>query len=168
MRVVVVCSCGRRLHRHQARQQRQRQTRAPAPAPFISPTVLLKTGDDAWPQITLITLTGGSGGCQKLAEELMAVVIRLVRSLGRRGTMQLTGSVLAAVGLSDLSTDDTTRLVLAVESPSRVDAKVVQHLATMLAHAKRLEDAFGPCQVFETVSAQHRLLHQLLKGGCPE
>ena len=155
----------RRLHRRQAREQRQRQTRAPAPAPLISPTVLLKTGDDAWPQITLIALTGG---CEKLAEELMAVVPRLVHALGRRDSMHLTGSILAAVGLSDLTTDEYARLAQAADSPSQVDAQIVQHLATMLARAKRLEDTLGPCQVFETVSAQHRLLHHLLKGGCPE
>jgi tetratricopeptide (TPR) repeat protein len=150
-----------RTHR---RQTQRPQTRTPALPPLISPTVLLRNGDDAWPQITLITL---SGGCGKLAEELMAVVTRLVRSLGRRDAMRLAGSVLAAAGLSGLDAEKYTRLAHAVESPRRVDAQVVQNLAAMLAHAKRLEDKLGPCQVFETVVAQHRLLHRLMEGGCP-
>lgn len=132
---------------------------------FISPTVLPRTGDDAWPQITLIALTGG---CEKLAEELMAVVTRLVHALGRRDSMQLSGSVLVTAGLLDLNSDEHSRVAHAVDSPSLVDAQVVQNLATMLNHAQRLEDTLGPCQLFETVVAQHRLLHQLLTGGCPE
>jgi len=131
---------------------------------LISPVVLLRTGDDAWPRITVVTLRGG---CGKLAEELMAVVTRIVRALGRRDAIYLAGSVLAAAGLVDLNLDEYARLAQAVQTPSRVDAQVVRNLAAMLGHCQRLEDKLGPCQVFEMVTAQHRLLH-LLKGGCPE
>jgi hypothetical protein len=126
--------------------------------------VLLRNSDEAWPQTTLVNL---SGGCGKLAEELMQVVARLVRSLGRRDATRLAGSVLAAAGLPGLDTEEYARLAQAVESPRRVDAQVVQNLAAMLAYCKRLEDKLGPCQVFDTVVAQHRLLHRLLDKDCP-
>ena len=151
------------LHRAHRRHAQRRQTRAPALPPLLSPTVLLKNGDDAWPRITVVTLRGG---CGKLAEELMAVVSRIVRSLGRRDAIYLAGSVLAAAGLTDLNLDEYSRLAQAVQTPSRVDAQVVRNLATMLAHSQRLEDKLGPCQVFEMVVTQHRLLH-LLEAGCP-
>jgi tetratricopeptide (TPR) repeat protein/transcriptional regulator with XRE-family HTH domain len=155
----------RRAHRRHAQgQQARAQTPALSawPAP-ISPVVLLRNGDGAWPQITVVTL---NGGCGKLAEELMTVVSRIVRSLGRRDAIYLSGAVLAAAGITDLNGDEYTRLAQAVQTPSRVDAQVVRNLATILAHCKRLEDTLGPCQVFEMVVAQHRLLH-LLKDDCP-
>ena len=43
----------------------------------------------------------------------------------------------------------------------------MQNLAAMLAYCKRLEDKLGPCQVFDTVVAQHRLVHRLLDNDCP-
>ena len=154
-----------RTHCRQAQAQRARAQALPAwPAP-ISPAVLLYSGDEVWPQTTLVSL---GGGCGKVAEELMAVVTRLVRLLGRRDAMQVAGSVLAAAGLGGLDPDEYTRLALAVQTPSRVDAQVVQNLAAMLAYCKRLEDKLGPCQVLDTVIAQHRLVHRLLAGGGPE
>lgn len=157
-----------RAYRARRRHAQRQQTRTAKPVlptwrELISPVVLLRTGEDAWPRITVVTL---SGGCGKLAEELMAVVTRIVRALGRRDAIYLAGSVLAAAGVVDLNADEYTRLAQAVGSPHRVDAQVVQNLAAMLAHSKRLEDKLGPCQVFEMVVAQHRLLH-LLEGGCP-
>ncbi len=98
----------------------------------------------------------------------MAVVTRLGRSLGRHDAMHLAGSVLAAAGLGGLDADEYTRLAQAVDSPHRVDAQVVQNLATTLAYCQRLEDKLGPCQVLDTVIAQHRLIHRLLAGGCPD
>lgn len=49
---------------------------------------------DAWPDMTLV------GG--ELAEELMAVITKLIRSMGRRKAMHVAGCALAAVGLSGL------------------------------------------------------------------
>jgi hypothetical protein len=67
-----------------------------------------------------------------------------------------------------LDPDKATRLVLAVEVPRRVDAHVITNVATMLAYCKRLEDSLGPREVLDTVMAQHRLVHRLLVGDCPE
>jgi hypothetical protein len=126
------------------------------------PATVWRIVDDVWSQTTLVTI---SGGCGKLAQELMQVVTRLVRALGRRDAMQLAGSVLAAAGLSGLDADEFTRLAQAVDSPCRVDAQVVRNLAAMLAHSKRLENKLGPCLVLDTVVAQHRLVHRILDGG---
>jgi DNA-binding XRE family transcriptional regulator len=104
-----------------------------------------------------------------LAEELLEVVKKVVRLVGRRKAMRLAGSVFAAVGLSGLlDTDEYTRLAQAVVSPSRVDAQVVKNVAVTLAICKRQEDKLGPCQVLDTVIAQHGLVRRLLAGDCPE
>ncbi len=98
----------------------------------------------------------------------MAVVTRLVRSLGRRDAMRLAGWVLAAMGLSGLDADEYARVAQAVESPQRVDPQVIQNLAATLAQCKRLEDKLGPCEVLDTVLAQHGLVRRLREGGCPD
>ncbi len=72
------------------------------------------------------------------------------------------------MGLSDLDTDERTRVAQALGSPRRVDARVVNNLATTLAHCKRQEDTLGPCEVLDTVVSQQRIVRHLLKGGCPE
>jgi transcriptional regulator with XRE-family HTH domain len=154
-----------RTHRHQTQARRARAGAVLSWPVFISPAVLLYSGEGAWPQITLASV---DGGCAEVVEELMAVVGRLVRLVGRRGAMQLAGSVLAAAGLCGLDDEEFTRLAQAVDSPQRVDAQVVNNLGAMLAYCKRLEDKLGPCQVADTVTAQHRLVHRLLDGGCPE
>ena len=47
----------------------------------------------------------------ELAEELLQVVTRLVRSLGRRDAMQIVGWVLASVGLSGVDPDEHARVI---------------------------------------------------------
>ncbi len=117
-------------------------------------------GHDGWPGTALVH--------GELAEELMAVVRRLARSMGRRDAMQVAAWVLAAVGLSGLDTDECTRVAQALESPDRVDPQVIRNLATTLAQCKRLEDKLGPCEVIDTIIAQHGLVRRLREGGCPD
>jgi transcriptional regulator with XRE-family HTH domain len=106
---------------------------------------------------------------EALVEELFKVVTRLVQVMGRRKAMRLAGSVLAAVGLSGLlDADECTRIAQAVASPSRIDAQVINNLAVTLTMCKRQEDKLGPCQVWDTVVAQHQLVRRLLAGDCPE
>ena len=116
--------------------------------------------DELWPQKTLVT--------GKLAEELLEVITKLVRSLGRREAIGLAGSILAAMGLSGLDADEYTRVAQAVAVPSRIDAQVVNNLAVTLSVCKRQEDRLGPLQVVDTVVAQHGLVRRLLAGDCPE
>ncbi len=104
----------------------------------------------------------------ELAEELLDVVTRLARSIGRREAIELAGSVFAAVGLAGLDADEYTRVARAVAVPSRIDAQVINNLAVTLAVCKRQEDRLGPLQVVDTVVAQHGLVRRLLAGDCPE
>ncbi len=151
--------------RAQRRQARLADAQAQAAALRAAPvrTVCQRdcvTGHEAWSERTLV-----SG---ELAKELMQMVTRLVRSIGRRDAMQTLGWVLAAVGLSGLDPDEYTRLAQAVASPSRVDAQVVNNLVATLAHSRRQEDKLGPGEVLDTVVAQHGLVHRLLAGGCTD
>ena len=115
---------------------------------------------EAWPEMTRVS--------RELAEELMQVVTRLARSMGRRDAIRLASWALAAVGLSGLDPDEYTRVTQALASPRRVDAQIVQNLAVTLAYSKRLEDKLGPCEVLDTAIAQHQVARRLLQGDCPE
>ncbi|MGH3825091.1 MAG: helix-turn-helix domain-containing protein [Pseudonocardiaceae bacterium] len=156
-----------RDRRRTARRQRQltpaqrdpRHRAWSAPAEW-TPAGPQRDQDVAWPQKTLVT--------GELAEELLDVVTRLVRSLGRREAMKLAGSVFAAAGLSGLDADEYTRVAQAVAFPSRIDAQVINNLAVTLAVCKRQEDKLGPCQVLDMVVAQHGLVRRMLAGDCPE
>jgi hypothetical protein len=105
----------------------------------------------------------------ELAEELMRqLVAALARSLGRRQALRVARQALGVVGLSSLDVDECTRVALAVESPHRVDARVVKNLATTLAYCRRQEDTLGPAEVLDTVLAQHQIVRHLLHCGCPD
>ncbi|MGB6162572.1 MAG: helix-turn-helix domain-containing protein [Pseudonocardiaceae bacterium] len=117
-------------------------------------------GLDTWPDMTLVD--------GELAEELMAVITKLIQSMGRRKAMHVAGCTLAALGLSGLDADECTRVARALEAPHRVDAHVVENLAITLTRCKRLEDTLGPGEVLDTVVAQHGLVRRLLAGGCPD
>jgi len=118
------------------------------------------SGSDVWSNMT--------GVDTELAKEFMAVVTKLVRSMGRREATGLVGYILAAIGLSDLDADEHTRLAQALETPRRVDEHVIKNLAVTLTQCKRLEDTLGPCEVLDTVVAQHGLVRRLSTGDCPE
>ncbi|MGH3719650.1 MAG: helix-turn-helix domain-containing protein [Pseudonocardiaceae bacterium] len=156
-----------RWRTHQ-RQTRQAAAQAGADALRASPALSHAVrergqggGRDAWPETT--------GAGSELAEELMReVVATLARSLGRREALRVAKWALGALGLSGLDTDECARVAEAVDSPHRVDPHVVNNLATTLAHCKRQEDTLGPCEVLDTVVAQHGIVRRLLKGGCSE
>ena len=155
-----------RIQRRAARQaaaRAQLDALQAAPVPASSPALLLSVpGGDESSETRLI-----SG---QLAKELLEMITRLVRSVGRRQAIQMTSWALAAVGLSGLNIDECTRVIHAVQTPARVDAHVIENLAATLAHCKRLEDALGPCEIFDTVLAQYAIVRRLLKGkgGCPD
>lgn len=140
-----------RDYRDQCRTERRRRqvhqagVQAQVAAPGTSPAVLGGGEVEAWPDMTLASV--------KLAEELMAVVSKLVRMLGRRDAIRLLGGALAAAGVSGLDPDQYARLVHAAEDSRRVDAHVVTNLAVTLAHCKRQEDMLGPSEVLDTVVA---------------
>jgi hypothetical protein len=158
-----------RTQRHREQIQRaaihaQKDTHPVRPALALLPGVLADGRSEPCPDSEVALISAA------LAEELMVVMATIVRRLGRRQAIRLAGSVLAAIGLPglNLDLDEQTRLVQAVEAPRRVDAQVITNLAAMLAYCKRLEDSLGPREVLDTVMAQHRLVHRLLIGDCPE
>jgi transcriptional regulator with XRE-family HTH domain len=123
------------------------------------PAPLCDAGSHPWRN----TVLDGVGG--ELAQELVAVMERVVRSIGRRQAMHLAGWLLATMGVSGLDAEEQTRIARAVAAPGRMDAQVVNNLAATLAHCRRLEDTLGPCAVLDTVLAQHELVHHLLQEG---
>lgn len=157
-----------RRARRRAAQQAVAHAQAQALAASLSPAstssdVLGRNGGGKWPE-------GGGLVNEGLAEELLSVVAKLVRLLGRRDAIRLLGSVLTAVGLPglDLDPDEHVRIAQAVAVPNRVDAQVVNNLAATLTHCKRLEDTLGPCRVLDPIKAQHRLVGHLLTGNRPD
>src|SRR5262249_19174658 len=106
-----------RRARCRRRRIQQAAGQAQANGPRTWRAVLGGGGVDAWLDRALV-----SG---ELAEELMAVVTKLVRMLGRRDAIRLLGGALAAAGVSGLDSDQYARLAHAVEDSRRVDARVV-------------------------------------------
>jgi len=106
-------------------------------------------------------------GNQRAARELVQVLTRIIRSMPRRDAAQVIGWALAAAGLTGLDLDEHTRVIQAIDSPSRVDTHVVNNLALTLASCKRQEDKLGASHVLDTVIAQHQLVHHLLDEGSP-
>lgn len=151
------CRARRRAARRAAAQA---EVDALAASPAPSSAALQVPGGDAWPDMALV-----SG---ELAGELMQMIKRLVRSLGRRDAIRLVSWMLTAVGASGLNPDEYLRVARAVEAPGRVDPQVIKNLAITLAHCKRQEDMLGPCQVLDTVVAQHQLVRRMIKSGCSE
>jgi transcriptional regulator with XRE-family HTH domain len=152
-----------RAHHRQARQAAA-QADADTLRASLSPWRVARgpdqgSGYGAWPDMTRVD--------SELAEELMRVVTKLARSLGRREALRVAGWALGAIGLSGLDTDEFTRVAQALDCPRRVDAHVVNNLATTLAYCKRQEDTLGPCEVLDTVVAQQRIVRHLLEGDCP-
>ncbi|MGH3565590.1 MAG: helix-turn-helix domain-containing protein [Pseudonocardia sp.] len=123
---------------------------------------------DALKATPLSHAAGLAGVRNELAEELMQVITKLVRRMGRRDAMRVAGLTFATVGLSGLDGDECVRVAQALDSPHRVDAQVIRNLAVTLAHCKRQEDALGPAEVLPTVVAQHGVVQRLRAGGCPE
>jgi len=155
-------------YRAQCRAQRcqVRQSQARAQVEALKASSASSQGSDSVAEHGIwLGVTGVEG---ELAEELLRVVRKLVQSVGRRKAVRLVGYVLAVVGLSGLDAEECTRLVRAVEVPRRIDAKVVNNLAVTLAACKRLEDKLGPCEVLDSVVAEHGLVRRLLEGGCPD
>jgi transcriptional regulator with XRE-family HTH domain len=148
--------------RAQRAQVRQSQAQTQLEALKASPASWLgePSGGGVWPGMTDVD--------GQLAEELLQVVTQLIRSIGRRKAIALVGYVLAAVGLSSLDAEESTRLAHAVATPRRMDAKVVTNLAVSLVQSKRLEDTLGPCEVLDSVVAQHQIVRRLVTGGCPD
>ncbi len=100
-----------------------------------------------------------------LRDQLTNVFGEWAHTMNRRELLWLLGwaaTVVAAAPVSGLDTDEQERLAQAIASPSRVDARVIDHIETMLSQCRRQEDTLGPHAVLATVLAQRQLVHALL------
>ena len=101
----------------------------------------------------------------RLRDQLKNVFGEWAHRMSRRELLWLLGwaaATLAGAPVSGLDTDEQERLAQAIALPSRVDARVIDHIETMLQQCKRQEDALGPHAVLATVLAQRQLVHALL------
>jgi len=93
----------------------------------------------------------------QLREQLRTFLREWAQTMERREHLRLLGWVATAVAASQigsLDSDERERLAKVIATPSRVDEQSIGHIETMLQHAKRQEDAFGPHAVLHTVIAQ--------------
>ena len=90
--------------------------------------------------------------------------------MNRRELFQLFGwaatTIAASPVMSGLDTEEQERLAQAIISPSRVDPRVIDHLATILRDCKQQDDVLGPRTVLHTVLTQRQLARHLLTE-CP-
>jgi DNA-binding XRE family transcriptional regulator/tetratricopeptide (TPR) repeat protein len=111
----------------------------------------------------------------RLYDQLKSFLDEWADRVNRRELLRLFRWVAAAVAassslqypVSHLDTDEQERLSQAIALPSRVDARVIDHIEAMLQHCKRQEDALGSRMVLDTIFAQRHLIHGLL-ADCPE
>ena len=78
----------------------------------------------------------------------------------------VAGTVAASPVMGGFDTDEQQRLARAVASPSRVDARVIDHIVAMLRHCQLQEDALGSRAVVPMALAQRDLVRGLL-AECP-
>jgi hypothetical protein len=90
--------------------------------------------------------------------------------MNRRELFQLFGlgatTIAASTAVSGLDDEEQERLARAIVAPSRVDTRVIDHLAAILRYCKQQDDVLGPRAVLHTVLAQRQLTRHLLTE-CP-
>ncbi|MGH3755657.1 MAG: hypothetical protein ACRDRP_23780, partial [Pseudonocardiaceae bacterium] len=101
-------------------------------------------------------------------EELLDVLERLEKLVGRRAALELAAKALAGVAVTGLDPDEIIRIALAVAQPDRVDSATVGHFRDTLVSCQRTEDTLGPKAVMRTVRAQLDSARELLLGGVPD
>lgn len=94
----------------------------------------------------------------------VSIALRGGERVQRRTFLLLSGAAAVPAGYWDV--EEQERLDLAVASPNRVDAQVIEHIEAALQHCKRQEDTLGSRIVLPTVLAQQHVIHDLL-AGCP-
>ncbi len=101
-------------------------------------------------------------------EELLDVIERLARLVGRRAALELAAKASAGLAVTWLDPDEIIRIVLAVAKPDRVDSATVRHFRDTLLSCQKTEDTLGPKAVMHTVRAQLDSARELLLGGVPD
>ena len=106
----------------------------------------------------------------RIYDQLTRFLRQWADTMNRRELLQLFGWAATAIAvspaMSGLDTEEQERLAQAIISPSRVDTRVIDHLATILRDCKAQDDVLGPRAVLHTVLSQRQLARYLLTE-CP-
>ncbi len=156
----------------------------PEPAGILVPTHELLLPEQFTTQLAaqlgrLITVADGTLGpsahqWDAAGQQLVDLFTTWARMMNRRAalhTLHALGwaATAAAAGLDahSLTPDDQQRLAAAIQTPSRVDATVLEHLEQVLSHCVQLQNkGLGPQAVLSTVLAQRHQTADML-GECP-
>ncbi|MGI9003304.1 MAG: hypothetical protein ACR2GH_16880 [Pseudonocardia sp.] len=122
----------------------------------------------------MTTPTGKHPPGPREREEIFDNLVRFLTAWGhtvrRRYILQILASaapIAAAALLADMSSyDEQVRVVSAIQTPSRVDAAVIENIEQVLRHCIRQDDAIGPQAVLDTVLVQRNLVRTMLPE-CP-
>jgi transcriptional regulator with XRE-family HTH domain len=106
----------------------------------------------------------------RIYDQLTKFLRQWADTMNRRELFQLFGwaatTIAASPAMSGLDTEEQERLAQAIISPSRVDTRIIDHLATILWDCKQQDDVLGPRAVLHTVLTQRQLARHLLTE-CP-
>ncbi|MGH4021211.1 MAG: helix-turn-helix domain-containing protein [Pseudonocardiaceae bacterium] len=106
----------------------------------------------------------------RICDQLTKFLRQWAGTMNRRELFQLFGwaatTIAASPAMSGLDEEEQERLARAIISPSRVDARIIEHLATILRECKQQDDILGPRAVLHTVLTQRQLARHLLTE-CP-
>lgn len=114
-------------------------------------------------------VTPGEQG-DRIYDQLTQFLRQCAGKMNRRELFQLFGfgatTIAALTAVNGLDDQEQERLARAIVAPSRVDTRVIDHLATILRYCKQQDDVLGPRAVLHTVLAQRQLTRHLLTE-CP-
>ncbi len=114
-------------------------------------------------------VTPGEQG-DRIYDQLTQFLRQCAGKMNRRELFQLFGlgatTIAALTAVSGLDDQEQERLARAIVAPSRVDTRIIDHLATILRYCKQQDDVLGPRAVLHTVLAQRQLARHLLTE-CP-
>jgi hypothetical protein len=103
--------------------------------------------------------------------QLVQFLSTWAHAMDRREVLRILGwaatAATAAPIFENLSPGEQDRVIAAVQTPTRVDDTVVDHIEGVLWRCMRQDDSLGPQSALDTVLAQRNLAHGML-SGCPE
>lgn len=98
--------------------------------------------------------------------QLVRYLAAWAHTVNRRELLRVLGwAATAASGspaLHDLDERENERVVLAIQTPKRVDGQVIDHIDAVLLSCRKQDDLLGPQAILDTVLAQRSLVRSLL------
>ncbi len=102
----------------------------------------------------------------RIYDQLTQLMRQWAGAMNRRELFQLFGwaatTIAALPAISGLDEGEQERLAQAIVAPSRVDMRVIDHLATILRDCKQRDDALGPRAVLHMALTHRQLARHLL------